>query len=70
VPSPPNMLGIDSFRMTGSLAERINQQPIENLGVQPDVPYPLTVEDIKGGYKAYARAINQVINTRFAPRRR
>ncbi|MDP6944288.1 MAG: protease-like activity factor CPAF [Myxococcota bacterium] len=63
---PPNMLGIESFRMTGSLAERINHQPIENLGVQPDVPYALTVEDIKGGYKAYARAINDVINSRFA----
>jgi hypothetical protein len=57
----PNRLGIDSFRYTGSIAERDNKQPIENLGVTPDISYEMTEEDLQGGYKKYVSAIQQAV---------
>jgi hypothetical protein len=53
----PNHSGIKSFVMTGSLAKRVNSEPLENLGVTPDIPYDLSVTDLQENYKEYARAI-------------
>ncbi len=53
----PNHSGIKGFNLTGSLAERIDKKPIENLGVTPDIHYPLTVEDLQNGYRPFAEAI-------------
>ncbi|CRX38079.1 protease-like activity factor CPAF [Estrella lausannensis] len=53
----PNLLGIDNYRYTGSIAEREDLLPIENLGVTPDILYEITEEDVQGGYQGYARAI-------------
>ena len=53
----PNRTGIALFSMTGSLAERKNLKPIENLGVTPDIPYECTPGDIEGNYEEYANAI-------------
>lgn len=53
----PNHSGIKEFIMTGSLAKRSDQKPIENLGVKPDFFYSLTVEDIQGNYQPYVNAI-------------
>jgi hypothetical protein len=64
---PPNMLGLEGFQLTGSLAERSNTVPIENLGVKPDVDYQLSLEDVQHGYKPYAKAIGALIQSRFAP---
>lgn len=54
----PNTFGIDGIRVTGSIAQRVTGNPIENLGVTPDVPYTVTEKDVRGGYADYAAAIN------------
>jgi hypothetical protein len=43
------------FRWT--LALRTNGKPIEGLGVDPDVTYSITQEDIRSGYSGYRRAL-------------
>lgn len=53
----PNLLGVAGFSFTGSIAERVDLNPIENLGVTPDVKYPLTAEDMKNGYAPYKKKI-------------
>lgn len=57
----PNILGINSFYLTGSLALRSNNLPIENLGIEPDIPYSLTVEDFTQNYEPYCRKILEAI---------
>ena len=54
----PNSVGVAGFRLTGSIAVRKGKQPIENLGVEPDVPYAPTAADMQGGFSQYARAVN------------
>jgi len=67
-----NRLGIAGFRTTGSIAERVkveqratstptSRDPIENLGVQPDVEYQITPHDIQNGYPGYKAAIQQAL---------
>ena len=55
--SYPNNLGIGYLSFTGSIAERINKNPIENLGIQPDIEYHLDQEDFQGNYKKYLENI-------------
>lgn len=57
-----NRQGIASFSFTGSLAERLNGLPIENLGVTPDIECKPTLNDILRGYPDYAKKINQQLN--------
>lgn len=57
----PNRFGVDIFRYTGSIAERVDKNPIENLGVTPDVPYILTEKDLQDGYKDYIQAIHAAL---------
>jgi len=55
----PNQLGIAGFSYTWTIAERPNGQPIENLGVTPDIAYQITAKDLRtefSGYKAAANA--------------
>lgn len=59
--SYPNFFGVEGFTITGSIAKRANGQPIENLGVTPDIPYELTAEDLKSGLKNYKDAINAAV---------
>ena len=59
----PNLLGIAGFSITGSLAERVDKNPIENLGVKPDVDYKLTVDDMKKGYEPYKIKILEQLKT-------
>nr|NGX58766.1 hypothetical protein [Chlamydiota bacterium] len=40
---------------------RLNGQPIENLGVQPDIVNELTVEDISGNYQNYVKKIHETL---------
>ncbi|WP_068469563.1 protease-like activity factor CPAF [Candidatus Protochlamydia phocaeensis] len=55
--------GIATFSYTGSLAERVNAQKIENLGVSPDIEYRLTEEDLQYGYQRYVSAVNEAIQS-------
>jgi PDZ domain/Peptidase family S41 len=57
----PNLFGIAYFHYTGSIAERVNKNPIENLGVTPDIPYELTAEDYQNNYEGYMDAVNQAV---------
>jgi C-terminal processing protease CtpA/Prc len=58
----PNRNGIKDVSFTDTIAERINLQKIENLGVIPDIEYQITEEDIKKGYQNYRNTINQAIS--------
>jgi C-terminal processing protease CtpA/Prc len=49
----PNQFGIDDIHATWSIAERPNGQPIENLGVTPDIPYDITAKDMRTGFSQY-----------------
>lgn len=57
----PNLFGIDNFNYTASIAERVDKNPIEDLGVSPDIHYAITAEDIKFGYQNYKQAINKAV---------
>ncbi|MCB0361803.1 MAG: protease-like activity factor CPAF [Bdellovibrionales bacterium] len=53
----PNFLGISGFSVTSSIAERVDLNPIENLGVTPDVSYSLTAEDYQKEFAPYKKKI-------------
>jgi hypothetical protein len=57
----PNTLGINFFRVTQSIAERVDGNPIENLGVTPDLPYEMTAEDYTGNYAPYVKAVQNAV---------
>ncbi|MBD64918.1 MAG: hypothetical protein CME62_06905 [Halobacteriovoraceae bacterium] len=57
----PNQFGVGTFRYTGSLADRVDNTPIENLGVKPDIAYPLTVKDFQTNFKPFKDAINNQV---------
>ncbi|MBI5631683.1 MAG: protease-like activity factor CPAF [Elusimicrobia bacterium] len=57
----PNLLGIEGFSVTGSIAERADGNPIENLGVKPDIEYAMTAADFANGLKDYVKAVNQAV---------
>ncbi|SCA63347.1 Protein CT_858 [Chlamydiales bacterium SCGC AG-110-M15] len=59
--SHPNNLGVDSFSVTGSIAERVDNNPIENLGVSPDWSYEITEKDVQGEYEGYKNEILSVL---------
>lgn len=60
--SYPNLFGVDKFRLTGSIAERVDSNPIENLGVKPDVEYSITAEDLQNQYRGYIQAIQKTVS--------
>lgn len=57
----PNRFGVDGFQFTGSFGQRLDKQPIENLGVTPDIWYSFTEEDLGGNYAGYKAKILQVV---------
>lgn len=59
--SVTSAFGLDFFTFTGSLAHRINGDPIENLGVTPDIHYELTENDFQNNFIEYGTAINSAI---------
>ncbi len=50
--------GVQAVTLTASIAYRQDGTPIENLGVTPDVPYDLTVNDVKNNFVDYVRRLN------------
>lgn len=59
----PNQLGVGGFRYTGSLADRVDHTPIENLGVTPEIKYSLTPKDFQSKFGGFAKKIKETINS-------
>jgi len=57
----PNLFGIQNYTFTGSLAMRPDGDPIENLGVVPDIVIELTPADLEFDYKDYVEKIHQAV---------
>lgn len=57
----PNTFGVAKFRLTGSIAERADLNPIENLGVKPDVEYSISADDLQNDYRGYIQAIQNTL---------
>lgn len=53
----PNLSGIQEIAVTASFAVRPNGQPIENLGVTPDIPYEVSALDLQHHYVEYTSRI-------------
>lgn len=61
-----NNLGVSLFSITGSIAQRADGNPIENLGVTPDVEYALTAKDYETGtFQGYKDAILKEVEAFF-----
>lgn len=60
--SHPNRFGIASYSYTGSIAERLDHHPIENLGVTPDIPYRMSAKDLGDNYCEYHNAIQEALD--------
>lgn len=58
----PNNVGVASFRCTESIAQRASGNPIENLGVTPDIAYELTDDDYQKNYAPFVKAINAAVD--------
>lgn len=56
-----NSFGLAMISYTASIAERVDSNPIENLGVKPDVLLPFTVEDVRNGYRVYLREVQATL---------
>jgi C-terminal processing protease CtpA/Prc len=57
----PNQFGVANLSATWTIARRANGQPIENLGVTPDIPYELTQKDFKTGFAQYRHEILKAV---------
>lgn len=64
----PNLFSIESFSYTGSIAQRADLNPIENLGVQPDIEYHITKEDLLHSYRGYARKLLEELEILLTPK--
>ena len=62
-----DQFGIDHLSATSSLAERPNGQPIENLGVTPEIPYEITAKDLRTGFAEYRWKILKALNGILEP---
>ncbi len=58
-----NYFGMMGYSYTGSIAERSNHQPIESLGITPDIWYDVTANDLQNEYADYAAAILKVLDS-------
>jgi len=57
----PNRLGIASYSYTATILERKDKQPIENLGVTPDIKCELTTDDLQYDYRDYRQEVLKAI---------
>jgi hypothetical protein len=60
--SYPNLFGIQGFSYTGSIAQRLDLNPIENLGVIPDILVEMTQRDLEGKYPDYTAKIHKAMS--------
>jgi hypothetical protein len=61
--SVANNVGVGAYRCTESIAERVSLNPIENLGVTPDVAYDMTAGDFQNNYADYVKAIDAELSS-------
>ena len=61
----PSIFGLEGYTYTASIAERRDGDPIENLGVTPDIIYNITADDIQFGFNGYSQAIHEAIDSFF-----
>ncbi len=57
-----NPFGISEIHYTASIAERIDNNPIENLGVTPDIFYDITEDDLKNNFRGYVQAVLDAVD--------
>lgn len=50
-----------SIQFTASIAKRTDNSPIENLGVEPDISYEVTPDDLQNGYQGYVSASHDAV---------
>jgi C-terminal processing protease CtpA/Prc len=60
-----NSFGLEAITFTGSLAERVDKNPIENLGVTPDVPIEMTAKDYQTGFTDYVSKVKAVVSEKL-----
>jgi C-terminal processing protease CtpA/Prc len=53
---------VQSVHLTATIAQRAGGEPIENLGVTPDIPYAVTPADVQGNYAGYLNAVDAAVN--------
>jgi len=58
----PNQNGILMVSYTITLGQRVNDDKIENVGVDPDIDYAVTADDIQNGYRNYIQVINDTVS--------
>lgn len=70
--STTNLIGIQNISITDSYAIRVNGSLIEGVGVEPDVFWSVSAEDIRGGFASTRQILLSEIaaNSKPAPRRR
>ncbi len=56
--SHASQFGVEHFSLTASIAYRTSGNPIENLGVVPDIQQEITKKDILNNYQDYIQALN------------
>jgi len=61
----PNLYGVEGISYTGSMFFRFNGDPLENLGVTPDIEIIPTAKDLEQGYCEYKKALLNVVDTLF-----
>lgn len=66
----PNLFGIANYSYTASIAERADSNPIENLGVEPDIHYKITIEDLQHNYRDFVKSINQTVKSLVSTRKK
>lgn len=57
----PNLNGIEEIGITASFSVRTNGRPIENVGVEPDIFYEPTENDLQNNYIEYKQKILHTI---------
>lgn len=63
----PNQSGVAHVSYTWSIAQRPGGNPVENLGVSPDVGYSPTPDDFRDGFQGYKKALLAAIAARVPP---
>jgi hypothetical protein len=58
----PNTHGIRICSYTASIAERVDLQKIENIGVIPDIEYQISADDLQNDFHGYVEAVNQSVH--------